>query len=206
MKTFCVDSSSYIIYSKFTYTFPNILTLRLLYVPHGKNCCDKHLSHIKNSMNRGAWWATVHGVANSRTRLSTHTHFRSQYLASSWVSCLNPEVLHSRHHPPSLCSCAALGKKFPLHSRHHSTSVIPKGGFIIPTTAEETGSSDVTTPKILADLRLEPRADWPQGWCSLFYFVFIYFNWRTHVHPWLIHVNVWQKPPQYCNVISLQLK
>ena len=27
-----------------------------------------------------------------------------------------------------------------------------------------------------------------------------------HVHPWLIHVNVWQKPPQYCKVISLQLK
>ena len=22
---------------------------------------------------------------------------------------------------------------------------------------------------------------------------------------WLIHVNVWQKPPQYCKVISLQL-
>ena len=29
---------------------------------------------------------------------------------------------------------------------------------------------------------------------------------RTRVHPWLIHVNVWQKPPQYCKVISLQLK
>ena len=29
---------------------------------------------------------------------------------------------------------------------------------------------------------------------------------ETHVHPWLIHVNVWQKPPQYCKVISLQLK
>ena len=27
----------------------------------------------------------------------------------------------------------------------------------------------------------------------------------THVHPWLIHVNVWQKPPQYCKVVSLQL-
>ena len=25
----------------------------------------------------------------------------------------------------------------------------------------------------------------------------------THVPPWLIHVNVWQKPPQYCKVISL---
>ena len=22
-------------------------------------------------------------------------------------------------------------------------------------------------------------------------------DWGTHVHPWLIHVNVWQKPPQY---------
>ena len=27
----------------------------------------------------------------------------------------------------------------------------------------------------------------------------------THVHPWLIHVTVWQKPLQYCKVISLQL-
>ena len=27
----------------------------------------------------------------------------------------------------------------------------------------------------------------------------------THVNPWLIHVNVWQKPLQYCKVISLQL-
>ena len=28
----------------------------------------------------------------------------------------------------------------------------------------------------------------------------------THVHLWLIHVDVWQKTPQYCKVISLQLK
>ena len=31
-------------------------------------------------------------------------------------------------------------------------------------------------------------------------------NGGTHVHPWLIHVNVWQKSAQYCKVISLQLK
>ena len=30
-------------------------------------------------------------------------------------------------------------------------------------------------------------------------------GWGTHVNPWPIHVNVWQKPPQYCKVISLQL-
>ena len=31
-------------------------------------------------------------------------------------------------------------------------------------------------------------------------------GWGTHVTPWLTHVNVWQKPLQYCKVISLQLK
>ena len=31
-------------------------------------------------------------------------------------------------------------------------------------------------------------------------------GWGTRVHPWLINVNVWQKPPQYCKVTSLQLK
>ena len=31
-------------------------------------------------------------------------------------------------------------------------------------------------------------------------------GWRTQAHPWLIHVNAWQKPLQYCEVINLQLK
>ena len=30
-------------------------------------------------------------------------------------------------------------------------------------------------------------------------------GWGTHVNPWLIHVGVWQKPLQYCKVVSLQL-
>ena len=30
-------------------------------------------------------------------------------------------------------------------------------------------------------------------------------GWRIHVNPWLIHVNILQKPLQYCKVISLQL-
>ena len=30
-------------------------------------------------------------------------------------------------------------------------------------------------------------------------------GWGTHVNPWLIHVNVWQKPLQYCKVINLQV-
>ena len=31
-------------------------------------------------------------------------------------------------------------------------------------------------------------------------------DWVVHVYPWLIHVNVWQKRPQYCKVVILQLK
>ena len=27
----------------------------------------------------------------------------------------------------------------------------------------------------------------------------------SHVNPWLIHVNIWQKPLQYCKVIRIQL-
>ena len=28
----------------------------------------------------------------------------------------------------------------------------------------------------------------------------------THVHLWRIHVDLWQKPIQYCKAISLQIK
>ena len=31
-------------------------------------------SYLGNPVDRRAWRATVHGVANSQTRLSTHTH------------------------------------------------------------------------------------------------------------------------------------
>ena len=31
-------------------------------------------SCLENSMDRGAWWATVHGVTKSWTQLSTHAH------------------------------------------------------------------------------------------------------------------------------------
>ena len=34
-------------------------------------------------MDRGAWWATVHGVAKSRTRLSDFTFFHSSAAAAA---------------------------------------------------------------------------------------------------------------------------
>ena len=45
------------------------------------------------------------------------------------------------------------------------------------------------------------------GWCTgMTLWDGMGSGWGTHVHPWLIHVNVWQKPLQCCKVISLQLK
>jgi len=37
--------------------------------PGGGNGNPLQYSCLENSMDRGAWWATVHGVAKSQTRL-----------------------------------------------------------------------------------------------------------------------------------------
>ena len=40
--------------------------------PGGGNSNPLQYSCLENSMDRGAWWATVHGIVKSRTWLSTH--------------------------------------------------------------------------------------------------------------------------------------
>ena len=42
--------------------------------PGVENGCPLRYSYLENSMDRGAWQATVHGVRKSRTRLSMCTH------------------------------------------------------------------------------------------------------------------------------------
>ena len=42
--------------------------------PGGGNGNPLLCSCLENSMDRGAWQATVHGVAKSQTRLNTYTH------------------------------------------------------------------------------------------------------------------------------------
>ena len=45
--------------------------------PEEGNGYPLQYSCLENSMDRGAWWATVHGVAKSQTQLNysfTHTH------------------------------------------------------------------------------------------------------------------------------------
>ena len=42
--------------------------------PGEGNANPLQYSCLENPMDRGAWWATVHGVAESGTRLSHFTH------------------------------------------------------------------------------------------------------------------------------------
>ena len=47
-----------------------------------------HYSCLENPMDGGAWWATVHGVAKSRTQLSDFTF--SRFLKKGNITnCLN---------------------------------------------------------------------------------------------------------------------
>ena len=43
--------------------------------PGEENGYPLQYSCLENSMDRGAWWITVHGVAKSQTQLSPHASF-----------------------------------------------------------------------------------------------------------------------------------
>ena len=60
--------------------------------PGGGNGTPLQHSCLVNPMNRGAWWATVHGVPNSGTQLSMHTCMHGdrfskiyQKVSSGWL-------------------------------------------------------------------------------------------------------------------------
>ena len=65
----------------------------------------------------------------------------------------------------------------------------------------------MTSPSLMSETGHPKPVHWdkPEGWDGEG------GGWEVqdagaHVHPWLIHVNVWQKLSRYCKVISLQLK
>ena len=51
-------------------------------------------SCLENPMDRGAWWATVHGAAKSRTRLRDFTHTFSICPTLSFPYCVHKSILY----------------------------------------------------------------------------------------------------------------
>ena len=51
-------------------------------------------SCLENSMDKGAWWAVVHGAAKNRTHQSMHTCevYMTAHLREPWLPCLNVGV------------------------------------------------------------------------------------------------------------------
>ena len=71
------ESTLFVLMSGVSYCF--ICFTLWLYIGEG-NGSPLQYSCLENPMDRGAWWATVHGVARSRTRLSDFTltfHFHA---------------------------------------------------------------------------------------------------------------------------------
>ena len=56
-----------------------VLTCTIFLYPGEGNGNRLQYDHLENPTNRGAWQATVHGVANSQTQLSNNTPQISLY-------------------------------------------------------------------------------------------------------------------------------
>ena len=56
-------------------------------------------------MDRGAWWATVHGDAKSQTRLSNFTFFLSSRKPALLPEFVGSEAFHGSRHSTQLTDC-----------------------------------------------------------------------------------------------------
>ena len=68
-----------------------------------------HIERAENPMDGGAWWAAVHGVAKSRTRLSDFTFtFHFHTLEKEWQP--TPVFLPGESQGRSLVGCRLWGR------------------------------------------------------------------------------------------------
>ena len=58
--------------------------------PREGNGNPHQYSYLENSMDGGAWWATVHGVAKSRTQLSNFTQLTLD--KGDWVAYIHYQI------------------------------------------------------------------------------------------------------------------
>ena len=81
--------------------------------PEGGNGSSLQCSCLENSMDRGAWWATVHGVADSDTAEHTHTHTHTHTYEHPHTSLCQPLPLSD---PLLLQESSSWGNIYSLYS------------------------------------------------------------------------------------------
>ena len=72
--------------------------------PGEGNCCTLQYSCLENSMDRGAWQATDHGVAKSQTWLSNYTYTHNIIFFRQSPS--RPNTIHLQALRPPVCALA----------------------------------------------------------------------------------------------------
>ena len=60
-------------------------------------------SCLENSKDRGAWWATVHGVVKSQTQLGTHMHTHTHTHTRNSLGRNSLDILHVFKEDPYWC-------------------------------------------------------------------------------------------------------
>ena len=103
--------------------------------PGEGNCNPLQYSCLENPMDRGAWWATIHGVAKSRTRLSDlgvcvcvcaiyYNYYKILAISPHVVQYIIEPILH-----PIVCT-----SRFPhLHCPFPFSSLVPTSLFSVST-------------------------------------------------------------------------
>ena len=78
-------------------------------------------------MTRGAWWATIHGVAKSRTCLSVQIHIYTQASFLEWRLMKDVREAWAKAAPTRFLSLV-LGQSLPLPPSFQVTDVIALKG------------------------------------------------------------------------------
>ena len=79
-------------------------------------------SFLENPMNRGAWWAMVHGITKSRTQLEQLSMHRHKHIENAQTTCSQNYRYLINHLSDEKAEYSGIPRALPMPSSHHSLS------------------------------------------------------------------------------------